>query len=257
MHVYMNIFGLKIPSYGLMIAMGVIVANMVAYLLHKRFKDDINDLLILEAYGFLGGFFGAKLLYLIISFRSIEWNRIMEPQYFNELMLGGFVFYGGLIVGLLFVFLAGKLHKIEVVKYIRNYIFLVPFIHCFGRVGCFLAGCCYGIPYEGPGAVIFPKESFALSGISLFPVQLVEAVGLLVIAIILLLIRKLNCNYSIEIYFILYAILRFVLEKLRYDENRGIYYGLSTSQWISIGMLTIAIILGVLRYRNKKKWRAL
>ena len=45
--------------------------------------------------------------------------------------------------------LSGKLHKIDSGVYVRNFIFLIPFIHAFGRVGCFLAGCCYGRPYEG------------------------------------------------------------------------------------------------------------
>ena len=139
----------------------------------KHEKLDFNDWMILEAYCILGGFLGAKLLYLLVSYKSIDWSRITDFQYFNALMLSGFVFYGGLIFGLIFVFLAGKIHKIPAGIYVRKFIFLIPFMHSFGRVGCFMAGCCYGIPYDGIGAVVFPEGSYAIPGIKLFPVQFV------------------------------------------------------------------------------------
>lgn len=150
MHVYLHLFGLTIPSYGLLIASGVVIGNIIAFVL-KHEKLDFNDWMILEAYCILGGFLGAKLLYLLVSYKSIDWSRITDFQYFNALMLSGFVFYGGLIFGLIFVFLAGKIHKIPAGIYVRKFIFLIPFMHSFGRVGCFMAGCCYGIPYDGIG----------------------------------------------------------------------------------------------------------
>ena len=63
---------------------------------------------------------------------------------------------------------------------------MIPIMHAFGRVGCFFAGCCYGRPYKGFGAVTFPEGSQGPSGVSLFPVQLVEAILVLIIAIVLL-----------------------------------------------------------------------
>lgn len=241
MQVYLNIFGITIPSYGFLITMGVIFANIAAMFVLKYTGQDFNDFMILEAYGILGAFFGSKLLYLIVSRQSIDWSRMTNVTYFNSIMREGFVFYGGLIGGLLFILAAGKLHKIKAGEYIRNFIFLVPVMHAFGRVGCFLAGCCFGIPYDGPGAVIFPEGSYGLSGVSLFPVQLVEAAGLLIISgVILFLQLKKNWRYTLETYLILYAILRLILENLRYDAARGYYAGISTSQWISMALLIFA-----------------
>ena len=225
MHVYLHLFGLTIPSYGLLIASGVVIGNIIAFFVLKHEKLDFNDWMILEAYCILGGFLGAKLLYL------------------NALMLSGFVFYGGLIFGLIFVFLAGKIHKIPAGIYVRKFIFLIPFMHSFGRVGCFMAGCCYGIPYDGIGAVVFPEGSYAIPGIKLFPVQLVESACLMIIAFAILYLQiKKQWYYTVETYLILYAILRFCLENLRYDAERGYYAGLSTSQWISIGFLVAAMV---------------
>ena len=251
MHVYLSLFGLRIPSYGFFIALGVILANMAALFVLKKTGQDFNDFTILEAYCILGAFTGAKVLYLMVSFEKINWKRVTDSLYFSGLMQKGFVFYGGLIGGLLFVFMAGKFHKIKSEPYIRNFVFLIPFIHGFGRIGCFMAGCCYGIPYKGIGAVVFPEGSYALAGVSLFPVQLLEAILLIMTALILinLQIRK-KWFYTIETYLLIYGIIRFCLEYLRYDEERGSFAGLSTSQWISI-----ALILGACTsiFVNRKK----
>lgn len=252
MHLYINLFGLSIPSYGLMIVTGVIVANLVAMLVLKRTQQDFNDFILLEAYCILGGFIGAKGLYLIVSWKDIDWSKIINLQYINELMQNGFVFYGGFIGGILFLYLGGRIHKIKPAPYVRNLIFLIPFIHCFGRIGCFMAGCCYGRPYDGPGAVVFPENSYALPGVKLFPVQLVEAGLLLMIALIVLILQiKKNWYYTIETYLILYGVVRFALEYFRYDEIRGRWVGLSTSQWISIGLEILA--MGSICYHEKMK----
>ncbi len=253
MHVYTNLFGLHIPSYGLMITIGVITANIVALCILRKYRNeyDLNDFIVLEGYCLLGAMIGAKLLYLMVSFRSIEWSRITELGYLNGLMQGGFVFYGGLIGGLLALFVAAKVHHLDAMKYIRRFIFLIPMIHGFGRIGCFMAGCCYGIPYHGFGAVVFPEESFAVPGVELFPVQIVEAVCLLVIALLMLFLQgKYGFGHTLELYLILYGILRFILEYFRYDDARGSLGSLSTSQWISILLVASAIAMIVLFNRQ-------
>ena len=117
-----------------------------------------------------------------------------------------------------------------------------------------MAGCCYGIPYDGFGAVVFPEGSLAPSGIPLFPVQLVEAILLFIIAAFLgyMSIRK-NWDYSVESYLILYSIVRFILEFYRYDEVRGFVLGLTTSQWISIAILIVSILVIIKKRVEKKK----
>ena len=231
-------FGLfRIPAYGTMIATGGIIANIIVVLLILfRDKKEIWDFVILEGYGLLGGIVGSKVLISLIS--------------------GGFVFYGGVILAVILVFIAGKVHKIDAWDYISNYTFAIPLAHAFGRIGCFLAGCCYGKPYHGPFAVVFPEDSLiAPAGIELFPVQIVESICLFVIAIVLFLLywfRK--CDYTLPTYFILYGIVRFILEFYRYDEYRGRFLWLYTSQWISIVMVIAGIVWIIIRAnKNKNK----
>lgn len=256
MHFYFHLGPLTIPGYGLMIATGAVLANVIAMFVLKKRNLDLYDFIILEAYTVLGGFTGAKVLYLVVSAKQIDWSRILEADYFNMLMRSGFVFYGGLIGGLLTVMLGAWIHKISPYKYIKYFIFLIPFIHGFGRIGCYNAGCCYGIPYDGPFAVVFPELSAAPAGISLFPVQIVEAICLLCISLVLLVLLIKGWNYMVETYFVLYAIVRFIIEEYRYDEARGFFLGLSTSRWISIGMVVAALVIFTIkkiRQKNQKQ----
>ena len=254
MHVYIDFLGRQLPAYGLLITTGGLLANLLAFLFRKKLKIDIDNLILLEAYMLIGALVGSKALYLITAAPYIEWNRIFEPSYLMMLMQGGFVFYGGLFGGLAMIFLAGKIHKVDAVYYIKKVIFLCPFAHAFGRLGCFMAGCCYGIPYHGPGAVVFPENSFAVPGVELFPVQLLESATLLVISLILgIATLHFASDYTIELYLILYGIDRFLLEFLRYDSGCGIYGPFSTSQWISLVAVVVAIIVMVIRKRKKQK----
>ena len=254
MHVFFHIFGKEVPAYGLLIVLGTFIANAIGAILIKKDKREFDDLLLIEAYCILLGFTGAKILYLLVSIKDIEWSRFFELEYFSSIMQGGFVFYGGLIGGLGGAVLASKLHKLDLAYFIKKCIFLIPFIHSFGRIGCFCAGCCYGIPYHGSCAVVFPEGSFAIPGVELFPVQLVESGMLMVIALILFVLVLLKKNeFNVELYLILYAIVRFILENYRYDPERGYFFGLSTSQWISIFMLIAGIVSITIRTVKKKK----
>ena len=251
---HLNIFGLELPMYGMMILLGIIVSNAVALSLCKKFGRDKLELLTIESYGIIGAFLGSKILFLIISFKDIDWQRAAEPKYLMAILSNGFVFYGGLVGAILFMMLSGKIHKLDVWGYIRDFIFMIPIMHCFGRIGCFCAGCCYGMPYHGLGHVVFPYGSQAPSGEELFPVQLVEAALVLIIGIVLLVLKlKKDFFYTIETYLLTYSVVRFILEFFRYDAIRGVAFGLSTSQWISIIVFIGTIISITYRKKRNKK----
>ena len=242
--------GRFVPMYGLMIMLGIFAASAAAWQLVKRNKYDPNHLLILIAYGLLGGMAGAKILFLLININSIDWSRILDLEYLKVLMSSGFVFYGGLIGGLGAVFLGGKIHKIRVLPYLEAAIPCLPIAHGFGRIGCHFASCCYGIPYDGPFHVIYHTSeymaTYAPVDTPLFPVQLLEAVINFGIAAFLIFRtwKKGLSMSNIYLYLLLYGISRFLLEYLRYDlAERGSFLWFSTSQWISILILAAAVVL--------------
>ena len=236
-------------GYSVMIALGFLVAMGLCLLRAKKKNKDGDVITDIGLIGVIAGFLGAKILYIIVSYKELfanPKNVIGFPAIFS-----GFVAYGGIIFGFLGIFIYAKYKKINALEYID---FMIPFIAMvqgFGRIGCFLAGCCYGAPTDSFLGVIFPEGSTPFihyNGlVKIWPTQLFSAAGDFAICGILLLAsmkNKKNGNISI-LYVILYAVGRFLVEFLRADE-RGAVGVLSTSQFISLIMLPIAIGLGIL-----------
>lgn len=240
-----------IPWYGLFIVLGIAAGMILGFFLIRINHMKFDDFIQIVCFVGLGAMIGAKLLYLAVSWKSIDFSRITDLEYLNALMGGGFVFYGGLI-GL---YLCGKILYIPVMDYARVAVPVIPLAHAFGRIGCAFVGCCYGVPYDGPGAVVYTESIAAPTGVPLFPVQAVEAAGNLVIVAVLCLYGKI-CRRngkraeSLQLYLAMYAVFRFVLEFVRYDDSeRGLLMGLSTSQWISI-VICSSLFLHVKRYKK-------
>lgn len=255
------IAGKLVPYYGIMIVLGGMAATGLAFLLVRRFRLSTDSLMILEAYAVGGCFLGAKGLSLFQLMHLIEWSRMLQKEYFQMVMQSGYVFYGGLIGGIGLAYLGGRLHKIQTSDYLKTVVPCLPLAHGVGRIGCHLAGCCYGIPYNGFGHVIYHVPSFAPTGIPLFPVQLFEASLNFLLSAILLIKEWRNGPSGRMVYFYLwaYAIIRLFEEKyLRYDLlERGKYGPFTTSEWISMGILVItAIVWGCGKYHDRKKKEA-
>lgn len=124
----------------------------------------------------------------------------------------------------------------------------------FGRIGCFLAGCCYGRETTLPIGVVFPSGSMAPAGVKLLPTQLFSSLGDFLIMAVLLWYQpksKRAGNVS-ALYMLLYSVGRFAIEFLRSDDRGGIG-AFSTSQWISV---VIVVIAAALFWRNKKEKEA-
>ena len=238
-----SFLGREIPFYGLMITCGVFAGSFAGYRFCRRWGLSTDRFILAGCYVFFFGMLGAKLLYIAVSLDQIDFSRLTEPAYLNALMLGGFVFYGGVLGGAAGAALASRIHHIRVLSYFYLCVPCLPLIHAFGRLGCFCAGCCFGMPYDGPLAVVYRASFGAPLGTPLFPVQLVEAAANLAIFLFLLLrlYRRGPGPEQIGWYLLLYAPVRFVLEFFRYDAVRGSLWLLSTSQWISLVLFAVAI----------------
>lgn len=255
MHPFIHVFGLKIPSYGLMMAIAFITAILISYIRAKKAGKNPDTILDLAIAAIILGLGSAYLLYIFVTYPLSEiWNSIKSGS-FAVFKDGGLVFYGGVIGGALAVIGYLKLIKKERVwDYAAIIVPTIPLAHALGRVGCFLAGCCYGKCVETPISVIYENPiGGAPVGVPVFPIQLVEAACNIVVFLILMLYvgKKLKRGSVLFLYMILYGIERFVLEYFRYDEIRGIFLGLSTSQWISIAMVIIGVIGMALTYKKE------
>ena len=227
-----------VHGYGLMIGIGVLCCVFMAMKRAKKYgliEDAIVDIAI---WGLIGGFLGAKLLFLIV-----EWKQFLK----NPLaLLGseGFVVYGGIIAGVVAAILYCKKKKLIFLDYFDLAAPSIAMAQGFGRIGCFLAGCCYGRETDLPIGVIFPEGALAPAGIRLLPTQLISSAGNFLIMAILLAAypRRKRKGDTGFLYMLLYGVGRFLIEFLRNDE-RGAVGGLSTSQFISLFIVAAGILL--------------
>jgi len=238
---------ISIKSYGLMIAVGIIAAIVVGMKRAKRYELEEEKVLNLGIVCVVCGLLGAKILYIILDFKSI----IESPSILEDIAYG-FVVYGGLIGGLIGVYIYCRYKKISFLKYMDLVAPSVAIGQGFGRIGCFLAGCCYGRETTSALGVIFPASSFAPTGVKVLPTQLFSSAGDFIIAIILIIAARHNKKDGTiaSLYFILYGIGRYAIEFLRND-YRGNVGTLSTSQFISIFWAALGI--GMLVIVSKKK----
>ena len=231
---------ITIHGYGTMIAIGVLVAAFLSMFRAKKKNMDAEPILDIILIILIGGFLGGKLLYVIVN-----WKEFMAAEsklaYFGG---SGFVVYGGIIVALVVNLLYLHIRKKSFLEYLDLMVPQVAIGQGFGRIGCLLAGCCYGRITDSKFHIIFPEDSLAIPGVPLIPTQIIMSVGNFLIAgILLLLDLKLKRRGQIgACYLILYSAGRFAVEFLRFD-HRGSVGPFSTSQFISLFVFVVGVAL--------------
>lgn len=269
--------GFPIGTYGVLIVIGLLLAIFLGTRLARRIglrADYVYDLTFVML---VAGFIGARVLYIIV-----EWETFRQAPGAIIFSRTGFVFQGGLVGALIAGVIYCRWHKLPLMEIADLGTPALALGHAIGRIGCFLAGCCYGlsitphlhesalarvgvtypIVHEPDGQIspmfnqvyheqieqhlIAPDASAPLP---IVPVQLFETVGNLVICAVLLLIWK-RRRFSGQVggsYLVLYGVLRFGLEFLRGDEARGRWFGdsLSTGQVISLAMIAGGVAIYV------------
>ncbi len=253
---HFEILGRDIPMYAVFAILGA--AAIAGYLaLMCRFprkappRIDPYDIFFMLLYAFIGAVIGAKLLYIVTSvdvFWYPDLSFAENMQYWVAIIAGGgLVFYGGLI-GALIGGLRYILHFKTPVSAMLDLGFAgIPLFHAFGRLGCFMAGCCYGTEYHGIFAVTFPEGNLggAPAGVELLPVQLIEAFANIILWLILTVVYRRTTRRFLTsgIYLVSYGVLRFILEYFRGDLIRGSIFVFSSSQFISFFIVAAGIFL--------------
>ena len=244
-----DLFGREIGYYTLMALIGALSAGAFCYLTAKKRGLNEVKITILLLFSTIGIFLGGHLVYgltntgLFPLFAKIQ--DFSQFMYVFSLIFGGQVFYGGLIGGIIAGAVYAKATRLDnFADYTDIAAAAIPLFHFFGRIGCFLGGCCYGIESE----IGFTFEHAIVeqaNGVNRFPVQLLEAAFNLALFFVLwrILCKNKLKNHLLSLYLIVYPIGRFFFEFLRGDEYRGFLFGLSTSQIISV-----LLIIGTVTY---------
>ena len=282
-----ELFGESISAYFSLLLFGYAVAIYSVVRWAKRVGVDHQSIIDCGLASIIGGVLGGRVLHVLadgyfmdyvhlctdparVGWRITEaqcsqsqgaWDaalRVCHPverdclawaKFYN----GGLAYYGGLIGGTWGVAIIAKRDRLPLRKISDMTAMGVAMGLFFGRIGCFLAGCCYGEVTTRAVGTRFPAWSPASEGqfragllahpsavsLPVHPTQLYEAVGCLLISVVLSQwgprYKRFDGQVAL-IALVAYAVLRSVIEEFRADD-RGVYLGLSTSQWVSLGIL--------------------
>jgi phosphatidylglycerol---prolipoprotein diacylglyceryl transferase len=240
-----------IHGYGLMISLGILAAVMMAAYRAKKKGLSADRVYSLVLACLIGGIIGAKLLFVITDFKAM----LADPL---KIISGsGFAIYGGIIGGIIAAWAYCRIKKESFLKYFDLLIPSVALAQGFGRIGCFLAGCCYGIPTDSWIGIAFHQSLLAPNGIRLVPTQLLSSAGNFLIGLVLILFarRERAPGHVGGLYMVLYSIGRFGIEFLRNDDRGTVGGVLSTSQFISIFILIggFLILYGSRLYQRTRR----
>lgn len=240
---------ITIHGYGLMILIGLWTALFIGVRRAKNRGLDPDEIYNLTFICAIFGFLGAKLLFCLI-----EWEKFIKNPISFLLQSNGYVVYGGIIVGVLSGFVWCRLRKLVFLDYFDLVMPSVAIAQGFGRLGCFLAGCCYGRETDSVFGIIFRHSAYAPNNVKLIPTQLISSGGMFLVAGILIFFarKKRNPGSVGFLYLILYSIGRFGVEFLRND-YRGEIGILSTSQFISLFAFLAGMVGFIIMMKRKNE----
>jgi phosphatidylglycerol---prolipoprotein diacylglyceryl transferase len=246
--------GFPIYTYGVLMAAAYLLGLHFALGRARARGLDPNRIMDLGIWIIVSALVGAKLLLLVV-----EWDAYAtSPWEMVTLVRSGGVFYGGLIAAVVVSLWYLRRHRMPVWSVTDVFAPAVALGHVIGRMGCFFAGCCHGRPTDVPWAVIFRSEVAAENvgtpiNIPLHPTQIYEAgAELFILAALLLTERKGRVfpGRTFWSYMLLYGVSRFVIEFYRGDV-RGMVGALSTSQFVSVLIVPLSIVMLILLARRR------
>jgi phosphatidylglycerol:prolipoprotein diacylglycerol transferase len=248
----------RLPTYGLLLAVGLVAAVWTAVRLGRREGLDAGRLLDFSTWLVVVGLLGAKVLMVLT-----DWNFYRESpgELFSWATVeAGGVFYGGFVAATFFAVWYARVYHLPMLKVFDAYAPAVALGQSIGRLGCFAAGCDYGRPTASFLGVVFTSPvSHSVTGvplrIPLHPTQVYESLATLgIFAILLWRYRHKTADGQIFVlYLVLYAVARFFIEFLRGDEDRGFVLNhlLSTSQFIAL--LALITAAGLTIFLNSRR----
>jgi len=257
---------LTVHWYGIMVALGFL-AGVSAMAWRRRFASmETEQIFDIALVAMVAGIVGARIFYVIQFWGEFRDNWAMIVR----IDKGGLVFYGGFICAFAALALYCKRKKLETLKVLDLLAPSLALAHAFGRIGCFLQGCCYGKPSSVFWSVSFPsgtlptarypdvsrlgESGHTLCSLGLHPVQLYESsANFLLFAVLLLFQGKMKPGQLAAVYMVAYGVLRFVWEIFRGDSTDFLFGVLTPSQAISLFFtIPFGLILFVILGRRGK-----
>lgn len=246
--------GLTIFTYGALVALAFLAGIIWVTYEAKRVGQDPAKALDLVFWVIIAAIIGSRVYYVLVTEPG---SVVRDPLTFFKVWKGGLVFQGGVIGAFIIGCYWVVKHRLPLWKYLDIFAPAIPLGHFFGRLGCFMSGCCYGRPAPAGSwySVVFPADpsSFAPPGIPLYPTQLMDGIGELMVFFVLILFRKRKRfdGQLMAMYLFMYAVVRFFVEFFRGGDTRNMVFGwLSAAQLVSFAMIVFAAVIWI---RNRKR----
>lgn len=250
-----------LSGYQFFYVIGAVFTIAVILILSRREKFDLIEMINLLIFGMMSGVAGAKIYAVSAVFLASPKLSFKDPGILLNASKSGGTFYGGIIAMTLFgIFYSRRYFKGSEWKIFDIVVIGGALGHVFGRLGCFSAGCCYGLPTEFPWGVKFPfhgENIHRYHDVFIHPTQIYEAsLNLLNFVILFLVWRKRKFGGQVfSLYLINYGIIRFLVEFLRNDGGRG-YIIKSSSKFLSLSIpqliSVLLIVSGIILYKQLK-----
>jgi phosphatidylglycerol:prolipoprotein diacylglycerol transferase len=290
-----RLFGVAFPAYFVLLVSGFLFATALAALWARRIGESADVMVDLGIAMLIAGVAGARILHvfadgyfwdyvhLCTDPSRVDWpidrtdclsaaydgawdaaHGVCHPKApdcfaWAKFWAGGLTYYGGLVGASIAAWFLLRRDRFPFWKAADMAAFAIPLGLGFGRMGCLMAGCCFGATCDLPWAVSFPWRSAASEeqfkdhllttakswSLPVHPTQIYESAACLAIAAVCLLVVHPRKRYDGQVFAVsmaLYAAARFLLEALRRDD-RGGFAGLSTSQWIGLGLVACAVAI--------------
>jgi phosphatidylglycerol:prolipoprotein diacylglycerol transferase len=242
-----NLGPITIYTYGVLLAAAYLLGLWLAARRARLAGLDGNKVLDLGIWVIIAALVGAKLLLFIVDFRHFT----SSWQEFSTLLRSGGVFYGGLIAAVVVCIYQLRKHKLPLWTSGDLFAPGIALGYMVGRLGCLMAGCCYGKRTDVPWAITFTDPAANLNvgtplNVPLHPTQIYESLaGLIILAILLFVERRGRAfpGRTFWLFVLLYSVFRFVIEFYRGDERGLVFDALSTSQFISVILAPLSIAM--------------
>ena len=245
-----------LPTYGTLVAIGFLTALWITLRLARRAGLPSEPITNLAIYCALAGLIGAKLFMILFDFNEY-WAHPGSIFTLSTLQAAG-VYQGGLLLAVITAIVYMRRNRLPGLETCDVFSPGIAVGHAIGRIGCFAAGCCWGLECHLPWAVTFRNPEAARLvgvplGVPLHPTQLYESFAeALIFWFLYSRIHKPHATGEIiGLYLVLYSTVRFVVEFFRFHEQ-GLYFGLSLTQWISLVSLAAGIWILIARRHAPK-----
>jgi phosphatidylglycerol---prolipoprotein diacylglyceryl transferase len=245
---------LTVHTYGTLIAVGFLVGLFIATRTGRQQGIDAQKIMDMGFLLIISGVAGSRITYILMNFSEYS----SHPLNMLKLWEGGLVFSGGLLAAIITMTFYLRHHKLDFWRVGDVWAPALAIGQAIGRIGCFMAGCCYGKETHGFCGVVFTNpKSIAPLNIPLHPTQLYDSLSnFIIFAILMILSARKKFQGQVLLWFlIMHSTARLLIEKFRGDD-RGIFPGtnLTVTQFLAIVILISAIsALFYLKTKSEKE----